>query len=313
MSQRILFGFITIFWLVMNMLLWRAEHFGAKVPVNTVWRRVLSPEEDISHYDIYRVGAKKELIGSFTWTAAAVDENGTTLPLENMTRQPAGYSIEIDATPPDTKGTITLSNGRSLEFTLDLQFDQNHDWSSMALTVNPPAIRSPSKGTPKQEWMLTLLSAATNNIVELALERNQGDVINLEINPSRNGLIGTAGVLLKQLGGEMLLGNDQSFASLSRSADVQRMLQLAVSPSTRLLPHRRFQLPWEARYGTLPDHSRTLRVYRVTTSLSVGVIDFGEIVAYVGQNGELLRVQLPIAGGIEIRSRRHYPQPSIVR
>jgi len=313
MSQRILFGFITIFWMVMNLLLWRAEHFGAKVPVDTVWRRVLSPEEDISHYDIYRVGAKKELIGSFTWTATAVDENGTTLPVENMTRQPAGYSIEIDATPPDTKGAITLSNGRSLEFTLDLQFDQNHDWSSMTLTVNPPGTRSSDSYTPKQEWMLTLQSAVTNDVVELSLERNQDNIRNFEINPSRDGLIGTTGVLLKQLGSETLLGNDQSFEPLSRSTDVQKMLQLAVSQNTRLLPHRRFQLPWEARYGTLPDHSRSLRVYRVTTSLSVGVMDFGEIVAYVGQNGELLRAQLPIAGGVEIRSRRHYPRPSTIR
>ena len=162
-------------------------------------------------------------------------------------------------------------------------------------------------------WSETTQSAATNNVVEIALERNQGDVINLEINPSRDGLVGTAGILLKQLGGETLLGNDQAFGTLSRSVDVQKMLQLAVQPSTRLLPHRRFQLPWEARYGTLPDHSRTLRVYRVATSLAVGVMDFGEIIAYVGQNGELLRAQLPIAGGIEIRSRRHYPRPSMVR
>lgn len=313
MSQRILFGFITIFWMVMNVLLWQAEHFGAKVPVDTVWRRVLSPEEDISHYDIYQVGAKERLIGSFTWTAAAVDENGTTLPLENMTRQPAGYSIEIDATPPDTKGAITLSNGRSLEFTLDLQFDKNHDWNSMMLTINPLVTKSFGGETPKQEWMLTLLSSVTNDIVELALQRNQGDVKNFEINPSRDGLIGTAGILLKQLGGNSLLGNDQHFGPLSRSADVQKMLQLVSAPSTRLLPHRRFKLPWEARYGTLPDHSRALRVYRVTTSLSVGVMDFGEIVTYVGQNGELLRVQLPIAGGIEIRSRRHYPRSLMVR
>ena len=312
MSQRILFGIITVFWMVMNVLLWQAEHFGAKVPVDTVWRRVLSPEEDISHYDIYRAGAK-ELIGSFTWMAAAVDENGTMLPLENMTRQPAGYTIEIDATPPDTTGSIKLNNGRILEFTLDLQFDQNHDWGSLALTVNPPAIRSPGGDPPKQEWMLTLLSAVTNDVVELSLERNQDEVRNFEINPSRDGLIGTTGVLLKQLGGETLLGNDQSFEVLSRSADVQKMLQLATPPGTRLLPHRRFQLPWEARYGTLPAHSRTLRVYRVTTLLSVGGLNFGEIVAYVGQNGELLRAQLPIAGGIEIRSRRHYPRPSMVR
>ena len=312
MSQRILFGIITVFWMVMNVLLWQAEHFGAKVPVDTVWRRVLSPEEDISLYDIYRAGAK-ELFGSFTWMATAVDENGTMLPLENMTRQPAGYTIEIDATPPDTTGSIKLSNGRILEFTLDLQFDQNHDWRSLALTVNPPAIRSPGGDPPKQEWMLTLLSAVTNDVVELSLERNQDEVRNFEINPSRDGLIGTTGILLKQLGGETLLGNDQSFGVLSRSADVQKMLQLATPPGTRLLPHRRFQLPWEARYGTLPDHSRSLRVYRVTTSLSVGVMDFGEIVAYVGQNGELLRAQLPIAGGVEIRSRRHYPRPSTIR
>ena len=313
MSQRILFGFITIFWLVMNLLLWRAEHFGAKVPVNTVWRRVLSPEEDISHYDIYRVGAKEELIGSFTWTAASVDENGTTLPLENMTRQPAGYSIEIDATPPNTKGAITLSNGRSLEFTLDLQFDQNHNWSSMRLMVNPPAIRPPEGGAPRQEWALTLLSAVTNNIVELSLKRDQDDVRHLEINPSRDGLVGTAGVLLKQLSGDSLLGKDQSFGSLTRSVEAQKMLQLATQPSARLLPHRRFKLPWEARYGTLPNHSRTMRVYRVSTSLSVGVMNFGEIVAYIGQNGELLQAQLPIAGGIEIRSRRHFPRPTTAR
>lgn len=313
MSQRILFGFITVFWLVMNVLLWRAEHFGAKVPVDTVWRRVLSPEEDISHYDIYRVGAEEQIIGSFTWMATALDQQGTPLPLENMTRQPAGYSIEIDATPPDTKGAITLSNGRSLEFTIDLQFDQNHDWSSMVLMVNPPAISPPEGGAPRQKWALTLLSAATNDIVELSLRRDQGDVRHLEINPSRDGLVGTAGVLLKQLGGDSLLGNDQSFGALSRSVDVQKMLQLAAQPSARLLPHRRFQLPWEAHYGTLPNHSRTLRVYRVSTPLSVGVMNFGEIVAYVGQNGELLRAQLPIAGGIEIRSRRHFPRPTTAR
>ena len=313
MSQRILFGFITIFWLVMNVLLWRAEHFGAKVPVDTVWKRVLSPEEDISHYDIYRVGAKEQLIGSFTWTAMALDKKGIPLPLENMTRQPAGYSIEIDATPPDTMGVVTLSNGRSLEFTIDLQFDQNHDWSSMTLVVNPPAIRPPGGGVPRQEWALTLLSAATNNIVELSLKRDQGDVRHLESNPSRDGLVGTAGVLLKQLSGDSLLGKDQSFGGLSRSVEVQKMLQLAAQPGARLLPHRRFKLPWEARYGTLPNHSRTMRVYRVSTSLSVGVMNFGEIVAYIGQNGELIQAQLPIAGGIEIRSRRRFPRPTTAK
>jgi hypothetical protein len=310
MSQRILFGFITVFWLVMNVLLWRAEHFGAKVPVDTVWKRVLSPEEDISHYDIYRVGREEELIGSFTWTATALDQNGSTLPLENMTRQTAGYSIEIDATPPETMGSLTLSNGRQLEFTLDLQFDGEYEWKSMALVVNPPTKRRPGGGPAQSEWRLSLVSSVSNDVVEIGLERGRGNLKTMEINPSRDGLVGTAGVLLKQLGGETLLGNDQSFGILSRSADVQKMLQLATQPGTSVLPHRRFQLPWEARYGTLPDHSHTLRVYRVSTPLEVGVMNFGEIIAYIGQNGELLRAQLPLAGGIEIRSRRHYPLPT---
>jgi hypothetical protein len=313
MSQRILFGFITVFWLVMNVLLWRAEHFGAKVPAETVWKRLLSPEEDISHYDIYRVGGGEELIGSFTWTSTVLDQNGSAMPLENMTRQPAGYSIEIDATPPETMGSITLSNGRQLEFRLDLQFDVEHEWKSMALVVYPPAVRPDGGGPARSEWRLSLVSSVTNDVVEIGLERERGNFKAMEINPSRDGLVGTAGVLLKQLGGETLLGNDQSFGILSRSAEVQKMLRLATQPGTSVLPHRRFQLPWEAHYGTLPNHSHTLRVYRMSTPLEVGVMNFGEIIAYIGQNGELLRAQLPLAGGIEIRSRRHYPLPTTAR
>ncbi|MBL69458.1 MAG: hypothetical protein CMO74_13605 [Verrucomicrobiales bacterium] len=310
MSQRILFGVITVFWLVMNVLLWRAEHFGAKVPIETVWRRVLSPEEDITHYDIYRT-RDNEWIGSFTWTATALDDNGTPLPLENLSREPAGYQIELDATPPNTEGLVTLSNGSQLEFTLDLLFDKQREWQEMTMTLNPPMTRRQVGGTLEREWSLALKSATTNDMVQIDFGRGPGEKQHLEINPSRDGLVGTAAHLMKEMGSESLLGGDQAYGALSSSGQIRKMLQMATASAaaSSVLPHRRLKLAWESRYGTLPDHSRTLRVYRVHAPLEMGVLNFGDIVAYIGQNGELIRAELPLAGGIEIRSRRHYPRP----
>ena len=114
MTARLTFIAITVFWLAMNGLLWRAE-FGSRggdtaVPVALVWRKILTAP-DASSLSVYQQGNRMgycEFSTSIGQQMAAVDAD--KLPPEGLVKQ-AGYQIHLS-------GNVSLG-----DFTNRLKFD----------------------------------------------------------------------------------------------------------------------------------------------------------------------------------------------
>src|SRR5687767_13509948 len=131
MTSKVVFVLITTFWLVMNTLLIRQEfgsgkNFGSPVPVEVVWRKVLTAPDN-SSLTIYQ---RRNKIGFCRWSAAIteapavkVDELGPEGRVENVT----GYNIGFEGNV--FFGEIT----NRLRFDATLKFSTNNSWRSISL------------------------------------------------------------------------------------------------------------------------------------------------------------------------------------
>ena len=305
MLQRVLFVAITLFWLVMNYLLWQAEHFGARVPVPTVARVILNPEEDINNYDIYLIGEMENPIGSFTFTARSLDSKGVPLMADNVQRRVAGYSIEIDGTPPETSGSVHLG-GQEVRVNLDIQFDRRRNWKYFLLTLGPEY----SVGT-KPPWNVTIVGDTTNNVVQFGMMR-QGESVDEPLDKTFADL--DRWQSLMEVAAWMVdntLGRDNDvYSRLANAVQLLTVPAKLAGADQGKAPRGlgRFELDWEARYGTLPDYTPQRRVYRLEAPLHE-MLGNQPVVVYVDRGGDILRARIPFAN-IEIRNRRFYPLPT---
>jgi hypothetical protein len=134
--KRLYFPLVALFWVAMNVLLWRTELAGGKdagspIPVQVVWERILSAP-DASQLDIFRGQAK---IGHCRWVPNVGEEvrpGGPLLAdqeLEGRIRRATGYSLDLE-------GTARLADGApSLRFGWRAEFSAQHDWTSMFLRL----------------------------------------------------------------------------------------------------------------------------------------------------------------------------------
>ena len=103
MLNRLLFFLIALFWITMNVLLWRSEFgsrgkLGSAVPVAVVWQKMLTAPDD-SSLEITRQGKK---IGFCRWVANVGEELATGkmssedfIP-EGMVKALASYSVDVE-------------------------------------------------------------------------------------------------------------------------------------------------------------------------------------------------------------------------
>ncbi len=136
MVQRVVFSCITIFWVTMNVLLWRSEYAGSNavgsvVPVETVWQKILTAPDN-SSLEVYH---HKKKIGFCRWAAAVTEEASSSgvaseeAP-EGMVRRATGYRIDFD-------GNVTLADFPSrLRFNSNVRFTTNHVWQELTLNLN---------------------------------------------------------------------------------------------------------------------------------------------------------------------------------
>src|SRR5437764_11061905 len=130
MWARLLFWLITVFFLTMNVLLWRYELGGrnnlGSVPVETVWHKMLIAPDN-SRLEIRHHGKK---IGYGTWAPSVADELSAAKRLleepspEGMIPEPSGYSI-------DSGGNFSIDNVTRLRFGFDLRPTAHHQWQEM--------------------------------------------------------------------------------------------------------------------------------------------------------------------------------------
>src|SRR5208283_1160685 len=133
MVPRVTFFLIAAFWVMMNVLLWRAE-YGSQggeisVPVDLVWRKILTAP-DVSALTIYQDGRRAgfcEVSTSVEQAMAALDEN--TVPPEGLVSQ-SGYQIHFNGNL--SFGAIT----NRMRFDGRLEFSSDRAWRGLNLKLS---------------------------------------------------------------------------------------------------------------------------------------------------------------------------------
>ncbi len=259
MISRILFAVVILFFIVMNVLLWRSEilgagKVGAPIPAGVVWQKIISAPDnsslEIRHHD--------QKVGYCTWTPAVGEELATGKqmtegppPPEGMVRTPSGYTIDFD-------GSAAFMEEHRLRFNFSVQLGTNYVWQEIMLRLNfRPAI-------------FEVRSVAAEENVHVTIEdggkvREQVYTFAQLQNPEH---------LLHQFGGSFVV---EVLKSMGLPLDAARFQANS------------FALEWEARNDWLRVGHARLRVYRLQARL----LDRFQAVIYVSNVGEILRVELP--------------------
>ena len=253
---RTAFIIVTVFWLTMNTLLWRAEFGsdkkGGAVPIQTVWEKILTAADD-SSLTVFQHG---KFVGSCRWRTGVGQEwanvSNENLP-NGLPEKNRGYRLQLDGS-----ALITGEQTNRVRFEGAVRWDRKRDWQELDARLN---IRPAT-------WKIH--SVASERSVKLQMEN--GDETFQRVfkmtdfqNPAAlfNGFLGS-------FGGEL-------FSEAGLFPLAQKNSTLAMG------------LKWEARDGSLKIGHTTVQVYQLRTRL----LDRYEVTVIVSRAGEILRVELP--------------------
>ena len=257
MFSRFIFLSIAAFFIVMNVLLWRAEignrnKPGPPVPIENVWRRMITAPNS-STLEIQHKGEK---IGLLHWipSVAEAARKDKTAPIEmpeGMVRFPVSFDI-------DCNGTVFLSPEHRLRFNFDLKLSTNYSWQEFSVRLNiRPAL-----------W--EIISVASNETLRFTMDdghlRTERTWSFKELKHPERILRDIAGPLVPGL--LSLLGGPLDLAEVTHAAS---------------------RLRWEARNERLLMGNAKVRVYR----LQFRLMDGYEAQVLVSPIGEILRIDLP--------------------
>lgn len=136
MLSRAAFILVALFWVTMNLLLWREEYgrrsfVGGELPPEVVWRKVLLAQ-DASPLEIRYHGRR---IGFCRWSSrireADSPRGASAKPLpEGMIRKTAGYQINFE-------GSLTADVfGNRLRLDAQADFDADRQWKALNLKLS---------------------------------------------------------------------------------------------------------------------------------------------------------------------------------
>ncbi|MDE3067635.1 MAG: hypothetical protein KGJ60_08795 [Verrucomicrobiota bacterium] len=254
MMPRLTYVVITLFWLAMNVWLWRAE-YGSQggevpVPVSLVWRKILTAP-DVSSLNVYQNGERTgfcEFSTSVEQAMAALDADQP--PPEGLLTR-AGYQLRLD-------GNISLGDfSDRLRFDGRARFFPNRAWRELDLKLTT------------RNGSVELQSQATHQTVHLIF--TSGDrVIAHDVTFAD---LQDPGALLRAVVGDFGSGVPDDRASSELPPPGQ-------APAS--------SLHWKARRERVMMHHEPVSAYRLETEVLQN-----RIVIYVSTLGEILRVELP--------------------
>lgn len=253
MLARLIFLLITLFWLAMNWLLWRAEYesrgAGVRVPTALVWQKILTAP-DISSLNVFQGGERTgfcEFSTRIEQEMAALDESDG---MPKDINSHAGYQIHFN-------GNISLGDYTNrLMFNGHMEFSRDRQWREidLKLSSHDATVQIHSLAGDQNVHLIIASDGLTNETVF-----NSGDLKN------PNALWSS---FMGNLGG-WTTGLDWPF-------DPQM--------SSTLAQH----IHWEARLERLTLGGESVLAYRLDTR----IFD-QPIVIYVSTLGEILQVELP--------------------
>ncbi|MGA2854689.1 MAG: hypothetical protein ABSE90_11250 [Verrucomicrobiota bacterium] len=245
---------VTAFWVVMNVLLWRAEYgsrnSGIQVPLDLVCRKILTAP-DASSLSVYQDGQK---IG-FCEFSTSIQQEMANLDADNPPPEglvaSAGYQIRLN-------GNVAIG-----DFTNRLKLDGRIQFS------------------PRREWREVNLKLSTHSAsVEIhSLATNQSVSVQITSDGETDSRVFTF-TDLQNPNTLLRILNDNTDGGFGSGFD------LPVLPSATAGFAR--NIPWEARRDRLMIGREAVSAYRLETRV-LGC----PIVILVSTLGEILRVELP--------------------
>jgi hypothetical protein len=262
MVARLTLILVTLFWVTMNVLLWRSEfgpgkYAGSPVPPMVVWQKILTAPDN-SSLNITHHGVK---IGNCQWSAA-VGPNGSASklllnddPVDALQDRPLNYRIDV-------QGTVMVGNPAiPLGFALNLEFDTNHVWQEFRLRLNSRPNRMELRARAS-EGTIHVQADGEGGRIERVI--NLSDLLNPEALARDLDLpAGLSALELLSAMGLQSRGHPNSPTSLG--------------------------LAWQARNDWINIAHTAVRAYRVQAPL----LDRFHVVVIVSRVGEILRVELP--------------------
>jgi hypothetical protein len=258
MFSRIALLIVTLFWLTMNYLLWRSEFGGGRqsgspVPVETVWRKILTAP-DSSSLEIFHLGRK---VGSCRWTAmAGHDQPGKKTALEGGPEgwnTGGGYRLTLN-------GNLTLEDARErLYFDGELDLQNDRAWretkARFGTRDNSVTVRAVAAEQKLSFWMGNE-NENSARVITFAELRNPRELARKFDLPAPLGLMGLA---------------DLTAPDSAKSASWT------------------LGLNWDSRTDWMVIGHSQVRAYHLQAVL----FDRYRIIVMVSPVGEILRVELP--------------------
>jgi len=259
MWKRLYFPLVILFWLTMNLLLWRSEmgagrDTGSQVPATVVWQRILTAPDDSSLQVLFQ-GRR---MGYCRWAANVGEELAMGKIAreedepEGRVRQLAGYTLDFD-------GNVLLGEGLPrLRVTWRAEFATNQLWRKMNLRL----VLRPNL------WEFRADAAAeTFTLLVDDGERSSEQTF-------RFADLSRPETLLGALGSPLAMTWWQ---------------ELAPHPAATPAKAPRLGLEWEARTDWLKIGHSKVKVYQLQARL----FDRHKVVVVASRVGEILRVELP--------------------
>jgi hypothetical protein len=258
--RKLWFPLVALFWVAMNVLLWRSEmgsgqDDGVPVPAATVWARVITAPDD-SMLNIFRHGTK---IGYCRW-----------VPRVEEAEDASAATDDLDDVP---EGRVRRITGYNLSLDGMLQFEE---------PTNRWRFTWQTELGPRQDWRnLTARLHQRGNALELRADAAE-EKVRLRVGEAPRGWEQT--LTFRELAQPQTL-----LAALG--------LPLPFVPWQALLPagtptdpaRLTLGLKWEARADWTRIGSTRVRVFRLKARL----FDKYEAAAIISRVGEILRLDLP--------------------
>jgi hypothetical protein len=256
MFHRFFFPLVALFWVTMNVLLWRAEFGNANQPGSTVstevvWQKILTAPDDSS----MEIRWKGKRIGYCRWVANVGEQHATgrisseDYEPDGMVKQLSGYTIDLEG------NVLTGETPARVRFSSHAGFSTNHTWREFRARValRPGVLGVEAKAADKT----------------LSLKYDEGGGANWSRTFTFDELQNPR-ALVDELGGGPLARGLMN-QPLERPQDISLGAQ------------------WEARNDWLKIGHAQVRVYRLQARL----LDRYQAVVIVSRVGEIMRVELP--------------------
>ncbi len=256
MGARLFYLLVIVFFVTMNVLLWRTDitgrtEFDSRLAPKLVWEKALTAAGE-SCLEIRYKGAK---VGTARWQpniseASSSKYSPDVAPPEGMIEAVSSYQVELD-------GNFALDEFTRFRFGLHLKLGTNYAWQELGLRLN------------FRPYAMEVQAVAAEQKVRIKTE-------------------GEDGIKERRFAFSELQNPDKLLDEIGQPWLPGALLALGL-PLNQRSGKTPFQINWQARNDSITVQHAHIRGYRLQTKL----LDRYPISIFLNSAGEILRIDLP--------------------